>query len=193
MGLKVKALHTLSTDFILLNREKRQKCVCHDIEKCWLQKCDLCSNGKGLRKLRDVVKLKSQFGSKSIKYDTWVKADNGHHEKTNKKVKVSKLIDDVVEQSGNFFKHCYVTKCQAKAFNIDRDAAEPQSATLQIDFGENYSCTSQDEVQSAYWNREGVTLFNAVLWHNGNVQSFCVCSDTHHHTKNEILVFTHEI
>lgn len=47
-----------------------------------------------------------------------------------------------------------------------------------MDFAENYSCKSVEEIQSAYWNQTDVTLHPAVAYYKDVVvQSYVVVSD----------------
>ena len=62
-------------------------------------------------------------------------------------------------------------------------------AVLQMDFAENYACTAQDEIQSAHWNQNQVTLFPTVTWFKGEVMSKVIVSDCMQHTKSSVMVF----
>ena len=59
-------------------------------------------------------------------------------------------------------------------------------ASLQIDFAENYSGVWQDEVQSAHWCKNQVTIFTAVMWSKNLTQSAVVISDHNDHKKESI-------
>jgi hypothetical protein len=37
-----------------------------------------------------------------------------------------------------------------------------------MDFAENYSCKSVEEIQTAYWNQTGVTLHPVVVYYKKN-------------------------
>ena len=62
-----------------------------------------------------------------------------------------------------------------------------------MDFAENYTCTAQDQIQSAHWNQNQVTLFTTVTWVKGKVVSKVVVSDFMQHTKTAVIVFLDEI
>jgi hypothetical protein len=55
-----------------------------------------------------------------------------------------------------------------------------------MDFAENYSCKSVEEIQTAYWNQTGVTLHPVVVYYrkNGETQhkSYVVVSDEMSHS-----------
>lgn len=62
---------------------------------------------------------------------------------------------------------------------------------VEMDFAENYSCKSVEEIQSAYWNQTGVTLHPVVAYYRseeGKLQhkSFVVVSDELSHSSTTV-------
>ncbi len=91
---------------------------------------------------------------------------------------VGELVEYISSIPPKFLEHCFVKREQASAYNVQREreraATESQSsqnALLQLDFSENYTCVSQDEVQSPHWNQRQVSLFTAALWYFGSLHS----------------------
>ena len=84
---------------------------------------------------------------------------------------------------------------QAEAYNKEREDAVVQSesssnaALLQVDFSENYTCVSQDEIQSAHWKQSQVSLFTAALWHSGILHPIVIASDNLNHSKDTIVAY----
>lgn len=66
---------------------------------------------------------------------------------------------------------------------------QPGNAVLQIDYAENYSLISQDEIQSAHWGHSQVTLFTACVWYPEGVKSYVVVSDDLTHSKESSWLF----
>lgn len=65
---------------------------------------------------------------------------------------------------------------------------------VQMDFAENYSCKTNEEVQRAYWNSQIVTLHPSVVYFTGeegklNHKSFVFVSDESSHTAPTVLTF----
>ncbi len=91
--------------------------------------------------------------------------------------------------------HCYTKRMQAEAYNKEREDAVVQSesssnaALLQVDFSENYTCVSQDEIQSAHWKQSQVSLFTAALWHSGILHPIVIASDNLNHSKDTIVAY----
>ena len=60
---------------------------------------------------------------------------------------------------------------------------------LQVDFSENYTCVSQDEIQSAHWQQNQITLFTAALWYSGILHPYTLVSDNTDHSKDTIIAY----
>jgi hypothetical protein len=56
-------------------------------------------------------------------------------------------------------------------------------ALLQVDFSENYTCMFQDEIQSAHWKQDQVSLFTAALWFDGKLHPTVIAFDDLNHGK----------
>ena len=67
------------------------------------------------------------------------------------------------------------------------------TAILQIDFAENYSTFWQDEVQSAHWHENQITVFTAVLWQSVGCTSAVVVSNDRSHSRDCVIVFLEHI
>jgi len=64
---------------------------------------------------------------------------------------------------------------------------------LQEDFSENFTIKQQDEIMSAHWVSQGVTLFTAVLNRKDCVESYVVVSDELHHDKFSVYCYNQKI
>ena len=61
------------------------------------------------------------------------------------------------------------------------------TAVLQIVFAKIYSTFWQDEVQSASWHKNQITVFTAAIWQSVICTSAVVVSDDRNHS---VIVFT---
>jgi len=63
-------------------------------------------------------------------------------------------------------------------------------ALVWVDFAENYSCSSVEEIQSAYWNTSMITLHTMVVYYSSNhtkkLQSIVAVSDLIHHNATAV-------
>ena len=64
---------------------------------------------------------------------------------------------------------------------------------LQMDYAENYSCRAQDEVQTAHWKQEQVTLYTSVSWFRDQICSHVIVSDSQSHNKSTVVPFTNKL
>lgn len=69
-----------------------------------------------------------------------------------------------------------------------------EEAIVHVDFAENYSCTHQDEIQSAHWNQQQITLFTVAVWTINEAkditcESHIIISDDFEHEKTSVVVF----
>jgi len=75
----------------------------------------------------------------------------------------------------------YCKNKQTGYFEQKRTNIGDENLVMQIDFSENYTITYQDEVQSAHWNAQQVSLYTAVVWAAKDTVSYTVVSNYMHH------------
>lgn len=102
----------------------------------------------------------------------------------------------VIEQTGNvkeaceilciqmekqFKFHHYIKRSQEKFFEESKDASTEEEVVLQIDFAENYACTTQNETQAAHFSKKTITIFTAVATAGEkSIKMTLVCDDKRH-------------
>lgn len=92
--------------------------------------------------------------------------------------------------------HCYVQRMQSRHFQELKKNTTNETAVLQVDFAENYTCVNQDEIQSAHWHQKQITLFTAVAWVGDSAKPtrcFVNISDDLTHNKHSVWVFMKNI
>ena len=80
------------------------------------------------------------------------------------------------EQLPFFLKHVYIKREQAKYFESKIENLQEDEAVVQVDFSENYTCKHQDEIQTAHWSQEQVTIFPVAIWTISDEQNQKTCS-----------------
>jgi len=131
---------------------------------------------------------------------TWYIWKNDENDKLCKAVEegtVSELREYICSITPQFMEHCYIKRQQAARYTKEREAAmstpnDESKALLQVDYSENYSCSYQDEIQSAHWKQQ-VTLFTAALWHSGELHSMVIASDNLTHAKETLVAYISRI
>ena len=94
----------------------------------------------------------------------------------------------------DFLIHTYVKRKQSKYIKDLISGVNKKKVLLQVDFSENTSITTQNEVQSAHWAHGSATLFTAHAWvSDGVTESMVFISDDRNHTKYSVFVFMQRI
>ena len=60
-------------------------------------------------------------------------------------------------------------------------------------YTENYSRRAQDEVQTAHWKQEQVTLYTSFSWFRDQICSHVIISDSQSHNKSTVVPFTDKL
>lgn len=157
----------------------------------WFGNCSH-SDGCGLEEKYPLPDTVMHLPAKWMK---WQEA-NGRLAKLANTGRVHDLYNCICSISKKFLGYCYIKRVQSKQYEQDKQLALLQSsdiAVLQMDFVENYTCTAQDEIQSAHWNQNQVTLFTTVTWLKGEAISKVIVNDCMEHTKSSVMVFLDEI
>lgn len=94
----------------------------------------------------------------------------------------------------NFLEHVFVKRKQSNYFEERKSNLQQGEAVVQVDFAENYSCKNQDEIQSAHWHQEQITLFTVAVWTRNEdkdliCESHVIISDDLEHEKTSVVVF----
>lgn len=123
---------------------------------------------------------------KHINYRQWKKVELENKIKKMMIVEIELTRDDFVtlikKDIEDFCGHVHRVKSQYQELKSNKKSLQNDEALLQMDFAENYSCRTVDEVQTAYWSLTSVTLHPVVIYFkkDGKLchKSYVVISDT---------------
>ncbi|XP_070550272.1 uncharacterized protein [Ptychodera flava] len=128
---------------------------------------------------------------------TWLKWENDPNLK--KKVLVTKtgsaeqLIDELTEELKPFAQHLFVAHWQYEQFTAVSRNPPADTVVLCMDFAENFACQLQNEIQSAHWSHNQVTLHPVIAYYNenGNVirEAIDIISDDLNHDSHAVHEF----
>ncbi|KAJ8044972.1 hypothetical protein HOLleu_07881 [Holothuria leucospilota] len=177
MALKLKALKRLG----LVTKENPDEFIKNN-------------NEGAINKMMDT--LMTEKVADLVHYEEWgrVSSDQGK-KKTKLKREVLKK-DEFSElfktESANFRDHVERVKAQYVAIRKCKENLNKDECLVQMDFAENYTCVPLEEVQSGYWNQEGVTLHPMVMYYRDENQtlkhhSFVAVSDDKNHNATTIF------
>lgn len=109
-----------------------------------------------------------------------------------------KFIEQAITQLDDFKEHVERVHVQYEQIKVLKQTIPEHHFIIQLDFAENYTCRSHEEVQSAYFNQSTVTLHPMVAyWKNtdGILQhkSFITISDEASHKASTVLTFIDDL
>ena len=184
----VEALHKTLPDFPSTSREFVSEVTCDvNSERCMSGECQDCFD------VFDIVKLKLDESSR-ISWKKWTKQNNQQLIMTMSGT-LKELLTEIHKQTGQFKYHVFVKNQQAKHFETKKKETSSTEIVLQVDFAENFSILSQDEIQSAHWSHPQATLFTGCSWGNKGEEkhSYVIFSNELTHDKCAVWVFLGKI
>ena len=139
----------------------------HYQKSCLQRECRQC----GVKKVDEKLKPLNHVRNSVVNWGKWenvTKEKNGSSvsRKTlvNKTDKFSSLVQELKQEISPFARHLFVAQWQIKQYDMLKESVPPNSCLAVMDFGENYTCTFQDEAQSAHWAYTQVTLHPIVCF-----------------------------
>lgn len=145
-----------------------------------------------------LLSMIDSFDTQNISYSQWKRVDIGNGKKkvnlVNVELSKEEFKTEVIKQADMFREHVHLVKNQYTEIRRLKENLPVGHVVAQLDFSENYTCTSYDEVQSAFWNKSMVI---AVYFRNEENQlihkSFAVISDELSHNASAILAFIEHV
>lgn len=106
-----------------------------------------------------------------VNYSQWKRIEVTEKEKTKNVTRIVELnakkklfIESFQAQLKEFESHVFRVRRQYQEIKSLKDKLPKHHFIVQMDFAENYSCKSNEEIQSAYWNMTSVTLHPIVVY-----------------------------
>lgn len=149
---------------------RRQVCLC----KIHANVSLLCVAVQGLPKSTaqliemkdaDIKKIINETGTENINFKTWEKVSKEHNGKT---VNHTKLVDKSLvkkafikhftKQLPPFRLHCERVGAQYKALKHLEDVLPINHCIVQLDYAENWNCSYLQEITSAYYSKDQITV-----------------------------------
>lgn len=109
-----------------------------------------------------------------------------------------KFLNYMEQQINEFIGHVDRVKRQyGEAQKIKQNLAADE-VIVNMDFSENYACKSVNEIQSAYWNQNAVTLHPVVIYYKDDERalqhkSLVIVSDEMGHNSSTVMTFVDKV
>lgn len=141
----------------------------------------------------------------TVPYKTWKRVSITDKGKEFQKMKIVEqsankeaFIEDFKKDLEDFRNHTQRVKKQYAELRNLKQNLPLNEAMIQMDFSENFTCRSLEEIQSAYWNQTSVTIHPAVIYFRdkeGEVQhkSVVTISDEGSHSASTVCAFLDDL
>lgn len=150
--------------------------------KCYLGDCDICSDvGIFIHTLLPSELLEDA----EILYYQW----NTENKKAEVQSTFDAAVEELITQVAALKRHCYIAKIQLQQIKQLKSSLAENEAVLHEDYSENFIIKQQDEIMSAHWISEGVTLFTAIISKASGGTSYVVVSDALNHDKYGVYAY----
>lgn len=161
--------------------------ICCDIkdEVCMTSNCKKCYS------ICDILPLKLNL-NQNARWKQWIPNDKRTEVKYEEGT-LQLLLEKLENKLKKFKQHFYVHHTQSRFFRDIKENIKRHEAVLQMDFAENFTFVSQDEVQNAHWNQAQATIFTACAWLQTETglksHSFAIISNELTHNKESVWYF----
>jgi len=185
----IDGLHKVCPEFPTYSHDVIETFLCNPARReCWLNQCQECED------LQKFIKDNVLEEHCEATWFLWKNDEEGRITKAVQDGSNRELAEYISSLIPQFAEHCFVKRQQAAAFNLERETAiseryVPNKALVQIDFSENYTCVSQDEIQAAHWNQKQVSLFTTAMWYDGRIHSQVTASNNITHSKETVVAY----
>ena len=150
--------------------------------KCYLGDCEMC---------HDVGIFIHTFVPNDLAEDAQIIYYQWNRENQKAQVlsTVGEALAELITQVVALKRHCYVAKVQLQQIKQLKSSLAANEAVLHEDYSENFVIKQQDEIMSAHWISEGVTLFTAIINNASGGTSYVVISDELTHDKYAVYAY----
>lgn len=138
----------------------------------------------------------------TITFQMWKRVEVKYGDPANQKVTMklrpveqnmsrAEFIDVVVSEFNGMAEHVFRAKSQHKSIRTLRQQLTAEECTIQMDFAQNWNVGYSEEVQSAFYAKEAITVHPAVIHLRGEdgpvTDCVCIVSDDRQHDAGAIL------
>jgi hypothetical protein len=186
----IRLLLTVLSQFSRVHKDTSEfikQVVCNrDSRKCMMSQCATCKNS--------LTDLEPMEPLKEVSYFAWENL-TGRATKVEKKAPLSLVFQVLKDLLPAFLTHSYVKRKQSAFLDSLKDAVnhDTTKAVIQLDFSQNYAMAQQDEIQSAFWSHDQVTIFTSYNWCASSNKGTVVVSNDLSHSREAIFVFIDQL
>jgi hypothetical protein len=160
-------------------------------EECRRGICEECSSGDNFFFKYPITADEEET---VVSVPLWRKEENGYYVRGEFPMALEEAVKMFQESMPNFIIHHVTKKNQAALYKIHHENIEDDEMVIHFDFAENFSCSAQDQIQSAYYGQQMVSIFTVVMKHKQlGTKSVVLCCDETDHSKRAVMVLLLEL
>jgi hypothetical protein len=151
----------------------------------------------------DQEKLKENLQNlnvETITYTEWKKVEDKGKQRWKQiqtQVKKDAFICEFMKNANDFYYHVQRVKTQYAEMRKLRNSLPEGHVLAWMDFAENFTCSALEEVQSAYWTSDQVTLHTSVIYfpskHNKSHKSIVGVSEVLSHNSSMVYAMIQQL
>ncbi|XP_034253085.1 uncharacterized protein LOC117652350 [Thrips palmi] len=195
-------------------RELIKLCVCDDKNReCMLRICKNCPKPSEISEILEDLMMKSYFSpedlqlmedgsmekrrllAEDVQYQQWKSTDRA--EMISVVCTRADLISSTTDQILKLIPHDFVARSQSEYLKQLKDNLNDSTIIVTMDFGMNYSCLIQGEIQSYHWSKKQVTIHPVVIFYKDGQEvkhrTIVFISDDLDHDADLVQVFEEKI
>lgn len=178
-------------EFLNFDAKRISELICElmcdqDSFSCASGKCTYCSNSS--ENIKNLIP--SESFNKEIKFQRWEKVDGFMLKTTQDNETVENVMEMFCKNLSYFKLHKYLIKSQSEFLDWTRKNQEGNEAIIIIDYSQNYTAKSQDEIQSAYFAQRQISLFTAYAYvGKSSTFPYIIVSDDIAHSKHQVFSY----
>jgi hypothetical protein len=190
-SLKVDALAPYFQHFHPTTSDIMIKVHCHTENfDCASNVCEQCADP--MPQLKSL--LLSNCGDEQVELRQWCKNDKGYVQRARSDINtVDELLKEITRDLETFKLHRYLKQFQQSSFQFFKSNSSSSSAVMVVDFAEAYNAKTQNEIQSAFFARQMITLFTCCSYINNEPTTIVLASDDKGHDKEHVYVYIKKI
>lgn len=144
--------------------------------------------------LEEMKNLLDSIDKPSVEFDEWKRVETDGKKMKVVKVSIPKeeFVTKMIEEYTDFLSHVNRVHAQYSALHELKANLPQNELVVQMDFAENFTSSSMDEIRSAYWNATNVSLHPTVVYYrneHGDMEhkNFVFVSDVINHNATAVL------
>lgn len=159
---------------------------CRDNFECMSGSCEECE----LTNEKILAFISPQCNDQPIRLQRWEKVENFMRKVFMRGKKLKDALKMFMELLPFFKMHSYLICSQYEFLEHQKYHQTEHEALLIVDYSQNYSATSQDEIQSAYFAQRQIAVFTAYTYVGKNEPiPYLIVSDDINHSKEQVWCF----